>query len=70
MRESTAMCEECERVPVPVYLVTRGGLSGLWICATCLAGQGIHLAEEDAAALLGDGREELFTLSTKEGRRK
>ncbi len=70
MRESTAMCEECERVPVPVYLVTRGRLSGLWICATCLAGEGIHLAEEDAAALFDDRREELFTSSTKEGAKK
>ncbi len=52
-RESIAMCEECERVPVPVYFVTHGRLSGLWICATCLVGEGIHL-KEDSATLLGD----------------
>lgn len=50
-KKSIAMCEECERVPVPVYFVTHGRLSGLWICATCLGGEGIHL-EEDSAALL------------------
>ncbi len=52
-QESIGMCAECERVPVPVYFVTHGRLSGLWICATCLAGEGINL-EEDSAALLGD----------------
>ncbi len=51
--ESIAMCEGCERVPVPVYFVTRGHHRGLRICATCLCEEGIHLhEEEDSAALL------------------
>lgn len=48
------MCEGCERVPVPVYLVERGRHRGMRICATCLVEGGIHMAGEDAAALFGD----------------
>lgn len=51
--ESITMCEGCERVPVPVYLVERGRHRGMRICATCLVEEGIHMAGEDAAALLG-----------------
>ncbi len=54
MQESITMCEACERVPVPVYLATRGRHRGLRICATCLVEEGIHLEEEESAALLGD----------------
>ncbi len=58
-KQFIAMCEECERVPVPVYLVTRGRLSGLWIGASCWAWARFHLTEEDAAALLDERREAL-----------
>ncbi len=54
LRESITMCEGCERVPVPVYLVTRGRHRGLRICATCLVEEGIHLEAEDSAALSGN----------------
>ncbi len=40
-----SMCELCERVPVPVYFINHSGLRGLYLCARCLAEDGIHISE-------------------------
>lgn len=49
--ESVAMCEECERVPVSVYLAPSGRHRGLRICARCLGEEGVHLEDEDPVSL-------------------
>ena len=53
-RQPVAMCESCERVPVPVHFVNRGLLRRLYVCADCLAEEGIHVEEGGSAALFDD----------------
>ena len=48
-----AMCEACERVPVPVRRASHTRYRGLLVCADCLAEEGIHLQDEAP----GDGVE-------------
>ncbi len=44
-----SMCDACERVPVPVIFSGHQGQRGLYLCAACLAGEGILLSEEEDA---------------------
>lgn len=51
-----AMCDWCERVPVPVHFVNFSLYRGLYVCAGCLAEEGIHVEESDLAEQLYDCR--------------
>ena len=42
--QRVSMCEACEIVPVPVFLMSH---SGLYLCASCLAEDGIHMGEDE-----------------------
>ena len=42
------MCDWCERVPVPVHFVNFSFCRGLYVCAGCLAEEGIHVEESGA----------------------
>ncbi len=46
-----SMCEACECVPVPVLFLNQGINRGLYVCASCLAEEGIHLEDEDFSTL-------------------
>ena len=48
------MCAACERVPVPVHFVNWGKYRRLYVCAGCLAAEGIHLEERAAALWLNE----------------
>ena len=41
-----SMCESCERVPVPVYSINQGRRRGFYLCADCLAEDGIHIGDD------------------------
>ena len=49
-RSLVAMCEACERVPVPVRRASHTRYRGLLVCADCLAEEGIHVEDEAPGA--------------------
>ena len=57
-RHRITRCEACERVPVPVHFVNWGKYRGLYVCAICLAAEGIHLEEREAALWLNEATPE------------
>jgi protein-arginine kinase activator protein McsA len=40
------ICEECERMPVPILFAHQGLSRGMKVCESCFAAEGIHLEEE------------------------